>query len=221
MIIVPGIVLMEDWFTKTDLPDDVLLGVSESGYSNDMDIEQSQAAPQTPSNTYLDDDVLPSTPKTIRSLKRYADSLQQSLGELSPTANRSLQRFLKGSLVQAQSGAQALEDLQTSKAAELARSARQKRSRRSIQKGGELYAHEARAMVVQKEQETIEKAVEKAQRIIDSAKKTAENKVKKQWKEISKQMRKAVKDRNLRLKQQKLFYREIGYFVVAFSHPVN
>ena len=36
MILVSGIQHMEDWFTKTNLPGNILLGVSETGYSNDM-----------------------------------------------------------------------------------------------------------------------------------------------------------------------------------------
>ena len=36
MIIVSGKLQMEDWFTKTNLPGDVLLGVSKTGYSNNM-----------------------------------------------------------------------------------------------------------------------------------------------------------------------------------------
>ena len=36
MIIVPGAVHQERWFTTTDIDDDTLLAVSDTGYSNDM-----------------------------------------------------------------------------------------------------------------------------------------------------------------------------------------
>jgi len=35
MLILPGILHQEDWYTKTDLEDDVLVAVSETGYAND------------------------------------------------------------------------------------------------------------------------------------------------------------------------------------------
>jgi len=34
MIIVPGIIHQEYWYTETDLPDDYLIGVSDTSYSN-------------------------------------------------------------------------------------------------------------------------------------------------------------------------------------------
>ena len=36
MIIVPGAIHQERWFTTTDIDDDTLLAVSDTGYSNDM-----------------------------------------------------------------------------------------------------------------------------------------------------------------------------------------
>jgi len=36
LVILPGTLHMEDWDTKTNLPNDFLLGVSETGYTNDM-----------------------------------------------------------------------------------------------------------------------------------------------------------------------------------------
>ena len=36
LVIIPGALHMEDWYTKTNLTDDFLLGVSETGYTNDM-----------------------------------------------------------------------------------------------------------------------------------------------------------------------------------------
>jgi len=36
MIILPGILHIEDWYVQTGPPDDILIGVSETEYSNDM-----------------------------------------------------------------------------------------------------------------------------------------------------------------------------------------
>ena len=69
-----------------------------------------------------------STPLTVRSLKRQAECLRR--GDLSSTIRRSLDTFIKGSLVQAHAGAQAQGDLPHTQAAEIARASRQKRSRR-------------------------------------------------------------------------------------------
>jgi len=57
---------------------------------------------------------LPSTPKTIRSLQQYAASLQLAVttSDLSPTSTLRAQKYLKGSLAQAESGALALKRLE-------------------------------------------------------------------------------------------------------------
>jgi len=60
-------------------------------------------------------------------------------------------------MVQAISGEQAVADLGDTKAAEKARAARQ-RSRRTVQKGGQLYPYQARNMVKQTEEEDLQKA---------------------------------------------------------------
>ena len=94
-------------------------------------------------------------PLTVRSLKRQVECLQTA--GLSPTFRRSLDTFIKGSLVQAHASAQAQEDLQNTQAAEIARAAREKRSRRSVQKGRVMYADEARSMTRRWEEEELEK----------------------------------------------------------------
>ncbi|PWW78429.1 hypothetical protein C7212DRAFT_182795, partial [Tuber magnatum] len=78
---------------------------------------------------------LPCTPQTIWSLKRYADALQDhpALEELSPTVMQSLQSFIKGSLMQAHSGAQVFDELENIKAVGLAWVTHQVCSRRSLQ----------------------------------------------------------------------------------------
>ncbi|KAF8415582.1 hypothetical protein EV426DRAFT_701266 [Tirmania nivea] len=61
-----------------------------------------------------------------------------------------MRAFTKGSIAQAHEGAQAVEDLQKTTAAEKARQAWQTGSKRPLQKGGVLYASKARAMVKEK-----------------------------------------------------------------------
>ena len=96
--------------------------------------------------------------------------------------------FVKGSLAQAHIAAQALDDLTQTKAAEVARATRKERSRKTLQKGGSMYIDEARVMVQQKKQDSLEVQVQQAQQALNVVTKTAENQVKKQWKEICKQM---------------------------------
>jgi len=69
------------------------------------------------------------------------------MSDLSPTSTLRTQKYLKGSLAHAESGALALKELENTQVAERSRAARQKRSRRPIQGGGVLYADEARAMI--------------------------------------------------------------------------
>src|SRR5436189_5089165 len=53
----------------------------------------------------------PSTPQTVRTLRAQGQQLLQ-YPYLAPTFRKSLDRFIKGSLVQAQTGAEALDHLQ-------------------------------------------------------------------------------------------------------------
>ena len=76
---------------------------------------------------------------------------------MSPTFQENLRLVLKGGMVQAISGERAVADLGDSKAAEKAWAARQK-SRRIVQKGGQLYAYQARNMVKQSEEVDLQKA---------------------------------------------------------------
>jgi len=98
-------------------------------------------------------------PLTTHSLKRQGEDLQQAAinMNLSPIFQENLRLVLKGGMVQAISGERAVADLGDSKAAEKARAGRQK-SRRTVQKGGQLYAHQARNMVRQREEEDLQKA---------------------------------------------------------------
>ena len=105
-------------------------------------------------------------PDTIRSLKRQGDELLRDAADLSPTFQRRLKLVLQGGLTQAQSGALAMESLEHTKAAEQAKSAKRKsQNRRQVQKGGVLYASEARQMV----QKRLDTEVEKAERQLRQA----------------------------------------------------
>jgi hypothetical protein len=103
-----------------------------------------------------------STPHTLLSLKRHANYLQQA-DATSPTFKDTLNMFVKGSLAQAHLAAQVQEDLERTRAAELARANRQKRTRRSVQKGGVIYASQARAIVRKREEDDTQKRVQQAQ----------------------------------------------------------
>ena len=98
-------------------------------------------------------------PLTTHSLKRQGEDLQQAAInlDLSPIFQENLRLVLKGGMVQGISGELAVADLGNSKASEKARAARQK-SRRTVQKGGQLYAYQARNMVQQREEEDLQKA---------------------------------------------------------------
>ena len=171
-----------------------------------------------PRPRYTQLDSSPTTHKTLCSLKQHADSLAFDLNEIPSSSYLYLQKYLKGSLSFAQSGALALQHLEDTKAAEPARAARQKRNRQTLQKGGVLYAYEAREMVKQKEKDTVEKELQKAQRAFDHAQNTVEKKVTKQWKEIPKQMRKAVRDRTRKRRLRWILGREIRPPIV--NHPL-
>ena len=129
-----------------------------------------------------------STPLTVRSLKRQAEWLQAA--DLPPAFRRKLDAFIEGSLAQAQAGAQAWEDLKHAKAAEIARAARQKRSRRPVQSGGVMYTDEARNMTRRREEEEAKVALNRAQGATD-------RKVIAEWKPILKELKQALKDQRV------------------------
>lgn len=113
-------------------------------------------------------------PLTIRSLKRLGEELQRDAVDFSPTFQRKLKLVLQGGLAQAQSGALAMENLEHTRLAEETRSARRKSAnRRQVQKGGVIYASEARQMVKKREDNEVEKA-EKQLRKAQNAKKRAD-----------------------------------------------
>jgi len=131
-----------------------------------------------------------STPYTIRSLKRQAEYLENS-DPGSPTFKTNMQRFIRGSIVQAQTGTMAQEELASTRAAELARANRQSRSRRAVQKGGVIYVHQARAIVSKKQELDTRKKVEKVERELEQLKKQTLRERKKIWKPIFQELKKS------------------------------
>ena len=141
-----------------------------------------------------------STPHTLNSLARHAHYLYQA-DVTSPTFRNSLDSFIKGSLAQAHLAAQVQEDLEHTQAAELARANRQKRSRRSVQKGGVMYAGQARAIARKREEEDSQKKLQQAQRQLERVQKAVITERKKRWKPVFQDLRKHVRKRNSRLKE--------------------
>jgi len=100
-----------------------------------------------------------SIPTTIQSLKSQGGKLQNDARNMAPDFQHRLKLVLQGGLALAQSGALAMEHMDNTRAAEQARNARRRaQSRRQIQKGGVLYASEARQMVKQREEAEVKKA---------------------------------------------------------------
>jgi hypothetical protein len=81
---------------------------------------------------------------------------------------------VQGGLAQVQSGALAIDHMEHTQAAEEARSARRRaQNRRQVQRGGVIYASEARQMVMRREEVEVEKA-ERQLRQAQNAKKRAD-----------------------------------------------
>ena len=97
-----------------------------------------------------------STPLSIRTLKRHGEVLEKSI--MSPTTARNLSSFIKSSLTLATSGALAIEELKTNQSVQTAGAARQVKTRRQVQKGGIVYAKDARQIVRHREVDELAKA---------------------------------------------------------------
>lgn len=108
-------------------------------------------------------------PLTIASLKTQGDELLDQAQEMSPEFQHRLKLVLQGGLALAQSGALAMEHLENTRAADQARSARSRaHSRRQIQKGGVLYASEARQMVKRRVDAEVEKQTKQLRRAVNN-----------------------------------------------------
>ncbi|KAI9882527.1 MAG: hypothetical protein M1823_005723 [Watsoniomyces obsoletus] len=112
---------------------------------------------------------------TIRTLQRQADHLRGR--SVAPSLRASLEMFVKGSLVQAHSGAQAEEDLRQVQAASQARAARQSHNRRVVQKGGVITVANARQAIRAREEDELDRA----QATLQRAERAVQQKRTKHW----------------------------------------
>ncbi|KAE8190035.1 hypothetical protein CF336_g5475, partial [Tilletia laevis] len=121
---------------------------------------------------------VPSTPRTIRTLSRSAQQIEDRYGlELSP----SVSRFIRGSLQQARTGQLAVTALEAQTSVQQERHKRNERQRKVVQSGGVLYAHEAQEIA----KENIEKEKrEEVRREWVLFKQEAENRKSKGWRKL-------------------------------------
>jgi len=158
------------------------------------------------------------TPHTERSLKRHvgdviAEVLERTHPE-SPTGKRFCEKVIKlakGSLAQVEFGAIARDELSNTKVAEVARANRQNRSRRSLFKGGSVYAEGARTMARKRQDDDAEAKVRRAQNDLEHAQKLARRERNKKWKPVFQELKRKVRERNAHLKQQQ---KRVGKHVV-------
>jgi hypothetical protein len=111
-------------------------------------------------------------PTTIADLKTQGKELLRDAKNMSSDFQNRLKLVLQGGLALAQSGALAMDHMENTRAAEHARSMRRRaQSRRQVQKGGVLYASEARKMVKHREEAEVEKAENQLRRAQNAKKK--------------------------------------------------
>ena len=143
------------------------------------------------------------TPATVRTLKRHSEQIKEI--ELSPSAQRTIGKFIKGSLILAQSGAQAEEDYQHTQATEQIRAKRQKHGRRQVSSAGRMYARDAREVM----QKRSEEEVVKAQKALRKVELVAHNEKMTPFREMHRELKVRVKAREAIHKQRKVLCREI------------
>ncbi|KAI9882174.1 MAG: hypothetical protein M1823_006077, partial [Watsoniomyces obsoletus] len=118
---------------------------------------------------------------------------------LSPTLRLSLDKSVKGSLVQAHSGAQAEDELVQMQTISRARAARQAgHTRQVVQKGGVItVANAQHAIRVREEDELL-----RAQTTLEKAERAVQRKKNKHWPPVWKDLKRTAKSRSTRLRQQ-------------------
>ena len=89
------------------------------------------------------------TPHKHLEVRQFARQLSDELdeAEISPGLRMKVRKFMKGSLARVEAGAQAEDDYSHTIVAEKARAARKKASSKVIQKGGVIYADQARKRI--------------------------------------------------------------------------
>ena len=82
-------------------------------------------------------------------VRQFTQQLSNKLNEaeISPGLRMKVRKFMKGSLARVEAGAQAEDDYSHTKVAENARAARKKASSKVVQKGGVIYADQARKRI--------------------------------------------------------------------------
>lgn len=149
--------------------------------------------PQTPSRRRRPEDSSPfSTPLTVRKLYRVSDRiLDAAIEELDPDSPlyEALQRYIKGSEVQAYELIQIRRDFGRIKAAEEARRRRRIEKNVQLQSRGVLTIHDRRSIVQRKEED----ALAKAMRVVAAAEEKAKKIVQRGY------LKAAKKGRKLRL----------------------
>jgi phage baseplate assembly protein W len=131
--------------------------------------------PQTPSPPSAEHSSGLATPRTVRTLKRrFAAVFDSALDEALRTR---LAPILRGAVIQALEGAEAIDELQFTTVAQAASRNRSLQKRTQLQRGGVLTAANARSMVRTREDDEIEKARKVIQRADDAEYKQRCNKV--------------------------------------------
>ncbi|CAD6969297.1 unnamed protein product [Tilletia controversa] len=90
----------------------------------------------------------PVTPRNVRSIRRSAHEIEKRY-DLSPT----LEKYIRGTVENAQTGSLAISALDQQTAAQVERNKRNERQRKVTQSGGVLYAREAREIAQEKLQQ--------------------------------------------------------------------
>lgn len=142
-----------------EIPDESywdLVGEYFSDYGSDSE-RQLPCLQQTPEPDTHDGVNELKTPKTVRSLKRMSDKISSSTFS-SPSKRQMLEKFQKGSMIQATAGGLALKHMNDTSAAKAARDRRTRAGRKRVQGGGILYASQARSMIKDREDEEVRKA---------------------------------------------------------------
>ena len=123
------------------------------------------------------------TPLTIRTLKRQGKILRDY--KTSPSTCRRLNTFIKGSIAQALTGAQAKEDLSYQQAAQNARRRRATATKTHVQKGGVLSAKHAREITQKRQIDELANAA----RVIEAARKREQARLDRIWTRLGKKLK--------------------------------
>ena len=126
-----------------------------------MEIGQRPVTPPTQITTTGPD---LSTHLTYRTLKRQAEDMEDADA---PPSYEQLQKFIKGSLIQAAENTVTKDELAHTRTGKMARTTRQQPNRRQGQNGGVMYASEARAITEKRrkeEEQRLKRAQEKGAR---------------------------------------------------------